>query len=132
MTNSEATPKLKHSMEGAMAPKRPIRLLVKRLCIFFSLMYVIAMALWISGNFRSFLDSTQSLLLTVFAWDSILLSIFSLVGFISVVALPVPRERGGGMARSLLGLFGYLLLLAIGTLGAFFGDSVLTLAAGLR
>lgn len=95
-------------------------------------MYVLALALWVTGNVKAYLDSTQAMLLAVLAWDSILLALFSLIGFVVVIALPLPREAGGGLARVLIGLLGYLLLLAIGITGAFFGDSILTLAAGLR
>ena len=132
MTSKDTTPEPKHSMEGGMAPKRPFRLFIKRICIFFLVLYLLSLALWVTGNLKAYLDSTQAMLLSVLAWDSILLALFSLIGIAAVIALPVSRESGGGLARSLLGLFGYLLLLGVGIAGAFFGDSVLTLAAGLR
>jgi len=132
MTSNDTTPELKHNMEGGMAPKRPFRLFIKRVCIFFLVMYILSLALWVTGNVKAYLDSTQAMLLAVLAWDSILLALFSLIGLVVVIVLPVSRESGGGLASLLIGLLGYLLLLAIGITGAFFGDSILTLAAGLR
>ena len=128
MTTSEAAPEDKHSTGRGLTPKRPFRLLVKRLCLFFLVMYFITLSLWVTGNFRSFLDSTQGLLLGSLAWDSILLAVFSAIGFATVLVLPIPGRR----RRDLLGLAGYALLIALGAVGALFGDSILTLAAGIH
>lgn len=119
-------------MDGKLAPKHPFRLVVKRLCVFLFVMYLLTLSLWVTGNIRSFLDATQSMLLSVLAWDSILLGIFSLIGIVFSVAFPLTRKKGGGLGLAVVGIFGYLLLLAVGVVGAFFGDSILTLAAGLR
>jgi len=115
-----------------MVPKRPFRLLVKRLCLFFLTMYFVALSLWVTGNLHSFLDSTQALLLGVLSWDSIFLFLFSLLGTIGVVAFPTGDDRRTRTRHALLGLGGYILLLAVGAFGAVFGDAILTLAAGIR
>ncbi|MDA8410606.1 MAG: hypothetical protein M0001_09465 [Treponema sp.] len=132
MTSNDGTPGFEHSMDGKLAPKHPFRLVVKRLCVFLFVMYLLTLSLWVTGNIRSFLDATQSMLLSVLAWDSILLGIFSLIGIVFSVAFPLTRKKGGGLGLAVVGIFGYLLLLAVGVVGAFFGDSILTLAAGLR
>ncbi|HUX36319.1 MAG TPA: hypothetical protein VMV44_00335 [Rectinemataceae bacterium] len=132
MSISEDSPETKHSMDGAMAPKRPFRLLVKRLAYLFLIMYFVILAFWVTGNLRSYLDSTQSLLLGTLAWDSVLLTFFALVGIGSIVVLPLEGERRQRIGQAVWGIGGYILLLAIGIFGAFFGDAILTLAAGLR
>ena len=130
MSISGDSPETKHSMDGAMAPKRPFRLLIKRLVYLCLIMYFVILAFWVTGNLRSYLDSTQALLLASLAWVSVLLAFFSLAGLLSVLLLPLEGERP--FRKALWGLAGYLLLLGVGVFGAFFGDAILTLAAGLR
>lgn len=135
MTESEIVQGPQHSTARSPAPKHPLRLLVKRLSLLCLTMYLLSLALWLTGNLRQFLDSTQSLLLSFLSWDALLLALFSLLGLLTVFVFPLPSPPAPATStplRRLPGLLGYLFLLLLGLLGALFGSSILTLAAGLH
>lgn len=116
-----------------MESKHPLRVILKRLCFFFLAMYLASLFLWIAGNEREFLDSTQSLLLRVLTYDAITLGFFSIIGFVSVFTLPSGRPKGSGSLGSLAaGLAGYLLLLAIAVVGLVFGEALMIATTGIN
>lgn len=113
-------------------PKGPARLVLKRLCVLFSVMYFLSLSLWVSGNAR-FLDATQSLLLVVFSVDSILLAFCAACGLLVLILPPLrKREAEPGSRGPLPSLAAYFFLILLGVFGVLFGDSILTLAGGLR
>jgi hypothetical protein len=112
--------------------KNPVRVVTKRLSILALVLNLSTLALWTTGNARSFLDSTQTLLLKVLAWDSMALAVFAAVGMYCVLFLPPKTERGIMLSilSALLGLAGYLLLIAIALVGILFSDGLVTFAGG--
>ena len=112
--------------------KHPLRIILKRLCFFFLVLYVSSLALWIAGNKGDFLDSTQIMLIRVLTYDAIALAFFSIAGLVCVVVLPSGRPRGNsGFITAAAGLAGYLLMFTIAIAGLVFGEALTVAASGL-
>jgi len=114
----------------APQPKHPLRIVAKRLCYFFIVLYLSSLGLWVAGNAGRYLDSTQLLLLRVMVAESALLALSSLAGIYGVFFLASGRERPAP-GRTLLGFGGYLLFLLFALLGILLGEALLVVAAGL-
>jgi hypothetical protein len=114
------------------ASKHPLRIVIKRLCFLLLSLYLASLGLWIAGNQRSYLDSTQSFLLGVLRWDALILGFFSLAGLVTVLVLPSGKPRGAsGKLAGLAGIIGYLLLLVLAAFGSLFGSALIVLSSGL-
>jgi hypothetical protein len=94
-------------------------------------MYFASLVLWIAGNGKIFLDSTQVLLLRVLTLDAIALGVFSLAGIGTLIILPDGHRQGyRGIALLMLGIGGYLLLILLAVAGILFGVSLTVIASG--
>lgn len=118
---------------NATLAKHPLRIVLKRLCFFFLVLYVSSLSLWIAGNKGDFLDSTQIMLVRVLTYDAIALAFFSIAGLVCVAFLPSGRPRGSsGFLTTVAGVAGYLLLFALAVAGLVFGEALTVAASGLR
>ena len=113
---------------GEEIESKPIGLIVvKRISILFFLLFFLSLFYWAVGSFRSFLEETQIMLLDLLWYSSIALTAAAAVGVLASIAYLFLKRR----ASSLLGLLGYAVLIACGTVGLLLSDGLAILSRGV-
>jgi hypothetical protein len=108
---------------------KPLALIVvKRAAIFLFIICLVSLFYWIVGSESSFLDSTQSMLLTVMRLSSMGVLIASCSGILLSLGLALTRLY----AFRPLGIFGYLLAALFAAAALAVAQSISFLARGLH
>jgi hypothetical protein len=82
--------------------KTVTQILIKRLSILISIVILIALTLYVVGNYQNFLDDTQFLLINSLDILGILLCIVALYGFVLSVRRMVKQKHAGAILGSIM------------------------------
>lgn len=109
------------------ADKPLLMILVKRTTIFLFAICALSLFYWIVGSETSFLDTTQSMLLSILRLSSLGLIVASFFGILIAVAMALFRM----FSLRVVGLLGYAVAIAIGAGTLVVAQSVSILSKGL-
>ena len=109
------------------ADKPLLMILVKRVTIFLFAICAIALFFWVVGSESSFLDDTQSMLLSIVRLSSLGAVVASGLGIMVAVGMAIGRRFG----LRVFGLIGYAMAGAMGMAALVLAQSVSILSRGL-
>jgi hypothetical protein len=105
-----------------------ILILVKRVSILAFVICAVSLFYWIVGSESSFLDETESMLLSFMMVSSLCVVAISGMGIILGIAFAVARRY----RLRILGLLGYLATAVVGTVALLISQTVTILSRGFR
>jgi hypothetical protein len=113
------------AIEKTGGSKPILGMVAKRLSLFLFGMSLVTLFYWTTGNFRRFLDSTQSMLLSCLRWLSLGLLMSASLGLAARLLLG-PAGKGRGRAT-----LGYAALLAFAAVLLVLAETLAVLSTGL-
>jgi len=125
-------PSARHGGAARADPSGPLYkpllvLIVKRVTIFFLVIFLTSFFFWAVGSYRSFLEETQLMLLGALKRSSLGLALASGAGFAVSIVYLFARPR----AAAMVGLFGYAAVAALGIAGLALSAGLAALSRGI-
>jgi hypothetical protein len=116
-----------HAESTKPAYKPLLMLIVKRIAIFFLIIFLLSAFFWTVGSFRSFLEETQLMLLGWIRHSSLGLVLASAIGFVVSIVYALAKPR----FAAIVGIAGYAIIAALGAAGLVLSDGLAALSRGI-